>query len=110
MTGTSGLTLIYATCATRDEALSLGRALVEARLVACGSTLDGARSVYWWDGAVQDSAEAVLLCKTTPSLAEAATERLRALHSYDCPCVLALPTTAANPAFAAWVAAETVQP
>jgi periplasmic divalent cation tolerance protein len=105
--GMNDASLIYATCGSRDEAVRLGRALVEARLVACASVIDGLCSVYWWEGRVQDSAEALLLCKTHPDRVDAAIDRLRALHSYDCPCILALPVSAGLPDFLAWIAAET---
>ena len=103
----SNYNLIYATAASRDEALSLGRALVEARLAACANVLPGMVSVYWWEGKVEQGDEAVLVLKTRAELVEAATARLRALHSYACPCVVALPIVAGNPDFLAWIGAET---
>lgn len=99
--------LIYATASSRDEAVRLGRALVEQRLVACANVIDGATSIYWWEGAVQEAGEAVLLCKTRSELVEVVVARVRELHTYSCPCVVALPITAGNPQFLDWIVAET---
>lgn len=99
--------LIYVTASNRDEALRLARALVEERLVACANVLDGATSLYWWDGKVQEEAEAVLIAKTRASLVESVVARVKALHSYSRPCVVALPIQAGNPAFLQWIDAET---
>jgi len=99
--------LLYVTAASRDEALSLGRALVEARLAACANVLDGMRSIYRWRGELREDGEAVLILKTRTDLAEAATAKLCELHTYECPCVVRLPVEGGNPGFLAWIAAET---
>ncbi|CAA7621761.1 divalent-cation tolerance protein CutA [Magnetospirillum sp. SS-4] len=101
--------LIYVTASGRDEALALARALVEARLVACANVLDGVTSLYWWDGKVQEEPEAVMICKTRSDLADAVVARVKDLHSYACPCVVAVPVSSGNPAFLAWIDAETAE-
>jgi len=101
--------LIYVTASGRDEALALARALVEARLVACANVLDGMTSLYWWDGKVQQEPEAVMICKTRSDLVDAVVARVKDLHSYACPCVVAVPVQAGNPAFLAWIDAETAE-
>jgi periplasmic divalent cation tolerance protein len=101
--------LIYVTAPGRDEALSLARTLVEERLIACANVLDGMTSVYWWEGCVQQDPEAVMICKTRSDLAEAVIARVKDLHSYACPCVVAMPIAAGNPAFLAWIDAETAK-
>lgn len=99
--------LLYVTCGSEDEARAIASALVEEGLAACANILPGMRSLYRWEGAVQEEGETVLLLKTDAALAERATARAVALHSYDCPCVVALPVAAGNPAFLDWVTAET---
>ena len=99
--------MIYLTAPDRESALVLARALVGERLVACANVLDGATSVYWWDGKVCEETEAVLVCKTREELVETVISRVRELHSYACPCVVALPIEAGNPAFLDWIRAET---
>lgn len=98
---------IYVTAASHDEALAIGRALVEERLAACANVLGGMTSVYRWQGKLQSETEAALVLKTQASLAEAVTDRVRALHSYECPCVVVLPVVGGNPAFLDWIAQET---
>lgn len=107
VTDTGAFVFVYVTARDRAEALSIGRVLVEERLVACVNILDGMRSLYWWDGAVQEADEAVLIAKTKSGLAPAVTARVKALHSYDVPCVVVLPVADGNPDFLDWIAAET---
>lgn len=97
---------LYMTAGGRDEALKLGRALVEERLVACVNVFDGATSLYWWDGGVQEDAETIVVAKTRASGVERVVERVKELHSYDCPCVVALPIVGGNPAFVQWIGDE----
>ena len=102
--------LIYITTDGVAEAKAIGRALVEARLAACVNILDPMISMYWWDGAVREGRETVLIAKTVAAKVEALTEKVRTLHSYDCPCVVVLPVDGGNPAFLDWIAAETGGP
>lgn len=103
----SDLCILYVTAADADEALRIGRALVEARLAACANVLPGMTSVYRWEGRVEQAGEAVLVLKTRASLVEAATERVKALHAYACPCVVALPVEGGNPDYLDWLLRET---
>lgn len=99
--------LIYVTTETEDEAKSIARALVGERLAACANILGTITSVFWWEGEVQDDPEVSLILKTRKDLVERVTERIKALHSYDCPCVVALPIEAGNLAFLSWIDEET---
>jgi len=100
--------LIYVTAASRDQAIELARTLVGERLVACANILPEITSIYWWDGAVQQEPEVALIAKTRADLVEAVTARVGELHSYSCPCVVAMPVVGGNPAFLDWIKAETV--
>ncbi len=99
--------VVYVTTGDAAEALGIGRAVVAARLAACANILSGMRSVYRWQGKVQDSDEAVLVLKTTEAQLEPLIARVKALHSYDCPCIEALPVTGGYQPFLDWVAQET---
>jgi periplasmic divalent cation tolerance protein len=99
--------IVYATASDPEEAQRIGRAVVTERLAACANVIAGMRSVYWWQGEVQEAAEAVLILKTTTERMPALIARVRALHSYDCPCIEAWPVADGNPDFLAWVARET---
>lgn len=102
--------LVYMTASSDDEAIRIGRALVEERLAACANILPGMRSLYWWDGRVQDGKETVLIVKTRAASVPALTERVKALHSYSVPCVVALPIVTGNPAYLDWLLGETAAP
>ena len=98
---------VYATTADVGEAERIGRAVVAERLAACANVLGGMKSIYWWQGAVQESAEAVLILKTTDARAAELVARVTALHSYECPCVETIAVAGGNAAFLAWVERET---
>ncbi len=99
--------LIYMTTETLAEAERIGRALVGERLAACVNIIDGMRSIYWWEGEIQQSGETVLIAKTRASLVDRLTERVRELHAYDTPCIVSLAIDGGNPAFLDWIEAET---
>lgn len=104
---TSEARLLYITTADVAEAKALGRGLVEARLAACANVLPGITPIYWWEGKVEEGAEVALIAKTRADLVDAAVAHVKAHHSYDCPCVVALPIEGGNPAFLDWISAET---
>lgn len=97
---------VYATASDAAEAQRIGRAVVEERLAACANVIDGVCSIYWWQDAVQEAGEAVLVLKTTDDRLGALITRVKDLHSYDCPCIEALPVVAGNQGFLDWVANE----
>src|SRR5690606_27534827 len=88
----------------------LARTLVEERLAACGNVVDGVRSVYRWEGAVEDEREALVTLHTRRSLVPEVVARVAALHPYDTPQVLAHAVVGADPRYRAWVLAETRTP
>ncbi len=83
------------------------RRLVADRLAACGHVIPAIRSIYRWEGAVQDEDEARVGLHTRASLVPAITARADAEHPYDVPCVIALPISDGNPAYLAWVLEST---
>lgn len=99
--------ILYMTCETVDEGERIGSALVAERLVACVNMLPGMRSMYWWQGKVEHAQEVVLIAKTRSYLVEKVTDRVKALHSYDVPCVVAISASGGNPEFLRWIAEET---
>lgn len=98
---------LYVTASSQDEAETLARTVVGERLAACANVLGPARSFYWWDGAVQEGQEVVLVFKTRSALVTAATQRIKELHSYDCPCVVALDIQGGNLDYLKWLMNET---
>ena len=98
---------VYITAPSRAEALRIGRALVKGRLAACANVLGGARSVYWWQGKVEEADEAVMVAKTRAGLVGKLIRRVKAMHGYACPAIVALPIVKGNPDYLKWIAAET---
>jgi periplasmic divalent cation tolerance protein len=98
---------VVITAADADWLARFTRRLVEDRLAACGHQIAAIRSIYRWDGAVQDDPEARVALHTRTALVDAIVARANAEHPYDVPCVIALPVVASNPAYAEWVLAET---
>jgi periplasmic divalent cation tolerance protein len=94
-------------CSCPDEALAarLARIVVEEQLAACVNVLSGLRSVYRWQGAVHDEPEVLLLIKTRHERYEALEMRIRALHPYEVPEIIALPIIAGSASYLGWLAA-----
>ncbi|MSO85127.1 MAG: divalent-cation tolerance protein CutA [Rhodospirillales bacterium] len=100
-------TLVYVTASSKDEAIKIARTVVEERLAACANVFQPITSIYWWEGKLQEEGETSFILKTRADLVDALTQRVKALHSYACPCVVALPVTQGNPAFLSWIENET---
>ena len=99
--------LVYTTFSSIVEAERVGRALVERRLCACVNILPGMVSLYWWQGAIERGEEVVMIIKTRASLAERVGAAVKELHAYTTPAILVLPFESIDPAYHAWLLAET---
>jgi periplasmic divalent cation tolerance protein len=91
------------TCSSKEEALRIAQTLVREHLAACVNLLHGLHSIYWWKGTVEEAEESLLLVKTTRERLPALVDRVRALHSYTVPEVVALPIEGGNPDYLAWL-------
>lgn len=98
---------VYTTVANREEAEAIGRTLVEERLAACVNIVGEIDSIFWWEGAVQSEKEVAMTAKTQSQCLEPLLERVKALHSYECPCIVALPILQGHPPFLDWVREQT---
>lgn len=101
---------VVITAADADWLAGFTRRLVTDRLAACGHLTERIRSVYRWEGAVQDEGEARVALHTRAGLVPEIVARAAAEHPYEVPCVLALPVSQGNPAYLDWVRAETGPP
>lgn len=110
MQNTQDCFLAYITIPSREEALALARALVEARLAAGVNVLPGAMSVYRWRGAVREAAECLLLAQVAGTALPAFTRTVRELHGYEVPCVVALPVAGGHAPFLRWIAENSLPP
>lgn len=98
--------VVLTTLATDAEARALVTALLAARLVACGTLLPGARSIYRWKGSVTEEDEVVVLLKTDASKWEALCAAVRERHPYEMPELLALPVARGLERYLSWLASE----
>ena len=98
---------IYVTASDQEEAFQIGQVLVEERLVACANILGSITAMYWWEGKVEKNSEVALVLKTRAELVDAVTEKINFIHSYDCPCIVALPVTGGDVKFLNWLKTET---
>ena len=96
--------LVYITAATRAEADKICSALVAEKLAACANVLEGVNSLFHWQGRIDSSREVLCMLKSTREKFAALNRRALELHSYDTPCVVALPIIDGNPDFLAWIA------
>ena len=101
------INFIYMTVGSKDEARKIGKELVSARLAACVNILDNMNSFYMWEGKVQDDTEIVMIAKTTEERVPELVEKVKSLHSYECPCIVSIPVSGGNQAFLDWIAEET---
>ena len=99
----SDFCFVYMTAGSVDEARMIGEALVLERLAACVNVIEGMTSIYRWEGEVRRDAEIVLIAKTRKDRLDRLSERVKTLHSYECPCIVALPVEVGNPAFLNWI-------
>jgi periplasmic divalent cation tolerance protein len=97
---------VYVVFASQDEAMRIGRIVVEERLAACINVMAPCTSLYWWDGAVTQAEEVPALLKTSSEQANALIARIADLHSYDVPAITAWPAERVPSSFAEWVATE----
>lgn len=102
-----GIKLVYMTAESKQEAEAVGKSLVEEKLAACVNIIDRMESMFWWEGEVQKDNEVVLIAKTKDSLVPELVNKVKSIHSYSVPCVLALPVSDGNQAFLDWIVEET---
>jgi periplasmic divalent cation tolerance protein len=103
----SGIVTVYATFPSEEEAVRIARTLVEERHAACANILGPCRSIYHWQGAIEESAEVAALFKTRSDLAAELIDRLTELHPYEVPAAVVWPIADAPEAYGHWVAEET---
>ena len=102
----SAIVSVYAVFADAGEAERIARTVVEERLAACANILGPCRSIYRWQGAVEEADEVAAIFKARADKAGALTARIAALHSYEVPAIAVWPIDSAWPAYAAWVEGE----
>jgi periplasmic divalent cation tolerance protein len=103
----TSIRLVYCTTGSREEAFAIARAVVGEHLAACANIVDNMTSVYRWENRIHEEPETVLWLKTTASGVTPLMRRIKELHSYECPCIVALPVVDGFPDYLSWVEEET---
>ena len=98
---------VYTTWPSTVEAEKAGRTLVERRLAACVNILPGMISHYRWEEKVERAEEVVMIIKTRASLADAVSDAVKELHSYDVPAILVMPLESVENTYLGWLLKET---
>lgn len=98
---------VFCTCGSEEEGVRIARLLVESRLAACASIIPGVRSIYHWQGAIEDSAEVLLVIKSRRALFENLRKTIEGAHSYQTPEIIAMPVVDGAPAYLQWLDRET---
>src|SRR4051812_33650845 len=100
---------VYITASTDTLAQKIAKAVVSERLAACANVIPGMKSLYRWEGKIEQRDEVVLILKTQEKLFSAVEARVKALHNDEAPCIVALPVAAGNANFLQWIKTETTQ-
>ncbi len=100
---------VWVNCPDRATAEALGGALVDERLAACANILAPVHSIYRWKGAVEHAGEVPLVLKTRASLFAPLSRRVKALHPYENPSIVATDLALVEDDYASWLAAETLE-
>ena len=107
MTHTFPATIVaFCTCCSVEEARRIARNLTETRLAACVNIIPGIESIYRWKDSVETANEWLLIIKTSVELFPAVESRIREIHSYEVPEVVALPITDGSEPYLAWLHAQ----
>lgn len=99
--------LVMVTASSEEEAAGIGRTLVEERLAACANVIPGIRSLYSWEGNLNDEGEVLILMKSRRSHFPRLEERVKQLHGYAVPEIIAVPIVEGSEDYLAWVEAST---
>jgi periplasmic divalent cation tolerance protein len=102
--------LIYTTFATMEDAKALGNVLVERQLAACVNIFPAMLSIFAWKGAREEASEVAMMIKTRAGLADTVLAEAKALHPYEVPALLVLPTTGGDAEYCEWIRAQTASP
>jgi len=101
--------VVYVTAPNEDEAAGIAKALVEAKLAACVNIINSIRSIYSWQGNIEDDSEVLMIIKTRKQLFDSLTVEVKKLHSYDVPEIIALPISLGSEDYLGWIRESTGQ-
>ena len=95
--------LVVVTAQDISQARKIARGLLEEKLIACANIMDGVQSLFWWQGKIDEASEVVVVLKTRQDLFAEVVSRVKFLHSYDTPEIIALPIVDGSPDYLKWI-------
>ena len=98
--------VVFVTVPNKETAEKIARSLIEARLAACVNIVDGLKSVYWWQGKIEEDNELLLIIKTRIEVFEELVLKIRELHPYSVPEIIGLPIIAGSKDYIDWLRNE----
>ncbi len=101
--------VIFITASSPDEARKIGQILVEESLVACCNIIQTIESIFRWQGKLHLECETLMICKTREDLFNRVEKRVKQIHSYKVPEIIALPIARGSESYLEWMAKETTQ-
>ena len=107
MPNSDEVTLIYATFPAKDTAISISKTLVKEKLVACVNIMPGINSIYEWEGKIEQSEEISAFIKTSQENTLKVIDKIKQLHPYTCPAILAFDIKEGDPEFIKWINCQT---
>ncbi|MBL8628839.1 MAG: divalent-cation tolerance protein CutA [Rhodospirillaceae bacterium] len=99
--------MVYVVAANMDEARSIANVLVASRLAACVNILGSVTSVYRWEGKIEEATEVVLVAKTQAALFDDVRGKVKDIHSYAVPCIVAYPMADGHGPYLNWIHNQT---
>lgn len=98
--------VVFVTVDTKKTADKITKAVLKERIAACVNAVHGVSSTYWWKGKIEKASEILLILKTRTSVLPALIKRVKALHPYSVPEIIALDIKKGYPDYISWVIKE----
>ncbi|MEW6213965.1 MAG: divalent-cation tolerance protein CutA [Nitrospirota bacterium] len=95
--------VVFITASDGDEAAKIARILVEARLAGCVNIIKNIRSIYSWQGKIEDEIEVLMIVKTQKNLFDSLMEKVKELHTYTVPEIIAIPIVDGSADYLRWL-------
>jgi periplasmic divalent cation tolerance protein len=103
----SATRMVFVMAGNEAEASTIARTLVEEQLAACVNVIAPVRSIYRWRGAIEESSECLLLIKTRAAHYAKLERRIKQMHSYEVPEIIAVPLVQGSKDYLKWIADST---
>jgi len=95
--------VVVITSTDKEEAVKIVRYLLNEKLIACANIVGPVSSIFWWEGKIDEASEYLVFMKSRENLFEKLTERVKELHSYQVPEIIALPIEKGLPSYLDWL-------